>query len=147
MSIKEIFMSDKFRFAVFLSLFGWMMLAVYSAGSKKHEVPKIQSKKLAYVTTAEQLKLETGKHKLVLVDFYADWCGPCLELAPNLVRLADNHEGKVRVVKVNVDEATALTEQFKINSIPALFIIKDGEVISQEIGYKSYNELVKLIDL
>ena len=140
-------MSDKFRFVIFLSLFAWMMIAVYSAGSKKHDISKAQSKKLTYVTTAEELKSETDKHKLVLVDFYADWCGPCLELAPNLVKLADNYEGKVQVVKVNVDEATMLTEKFKVNSIPALFIIKEGKVVTQEIGYKSYSELVNLMDL
>lgn len=77
----------------------------------------------------------------VLVDFYADWCGPCKMLAPALEELADT----VKVCKVNVDEAPVTTQMFGISSIPALFVIKDGKIANQAVGYMDKEELINLI--
>ena len=70
----------------------------------------------------------------VLVDFYADWCGPCRMLAPTLERLATEFTGRVKIVKVNVDREPQLASQFQVESIPTLVVIAQGEVIGQAAG-------------
>lgn len=77
----------------------------------------------------------------VLVDFYADWCGPCKMIAPVLEELADT----VKVCKVNVDQAPVTTQMFAISSIPALFVIKDGKIVNQAVGYMDKDELLNFI--
>ncbi|AVW92542.1 MULTISPECIES: thioredoxin [Roseobacteraceae] len=70
----------------------------------------------------------------VVVDFWAEWCGPCKQIGPSLEELSNEYEGKVKIVKVNVDENPNAPAQFGVRSIPALFMFKDGEVISNKIG-------------
>ena len=70
----------------------------------------------------------------VLVDFWAAWCGPCRMLAPVLDQIAAEHEGKIRIVKVNVDEEPALAAQYRITSIPAMKVFKGGEEVRELIG-------------
>ena len=70
----------------------------------------------------------------VLVDFYADWCGPCRMLAPTLERLATEFTGRVKIVKVNVDREPQLASQFQVESIPTLVVIAQGKVIGQAAG-------------
>jgi thioredoxin 1 len=70
----------------------------------------------------------------VLVDFWAVWCGPCKMVAPAVAKLAENHVGKLKVGKVNVDEQPELAEKFNISSIPTLALFKDGKVVNQRIG-------------
>lgn len=70
----------------------------------------------------------------VLVDFYADWCGPCRRLAPTLERLAVEFAGRATIVKFNVDEEPALAEQFRIESIPTLVLFSGGKVVGRATG-------------
>lgn len=70
----------------------------------------------------------------VLVDFYADWCGPCRMLAPTLDRLAVEFAGKARIVKVNVDREPSLASRFQVSSIPNLAFLVDGEIVGQTAG-------------
>lgn len=82
----------------------------------------------------------TGKMPVV-IDFYATWCGPCRSLSPLIEQLADEYEGRVKVLKVDVDKNTALAEAARIQSIPTLFFIsKDGE-IERQVGAMSYGAL------
>lgn len=70
----------------------------------------------------------------VLVDFWAEWCGPCKMIGPALEELAEEYDGRIRIAKVNVDENPALPAQFGVRGIPALFMFKGGEVVSHRTG-------------
>lgn len=81
----------------------------------------------------------------VLVDFYADWCGPCRMLAPVLEEIAREYEGGVKVGKVNVDEQMELAQKFGVSSIPLLVVIKDGQPVAKSLGYRPKEEIVNLL--
>ena len=78
---------------------------------------------------------------LVLVDFWAPWCGPCRALAPNLEKAAEAFDGKIRICKYNVDEAQEYANQLGIRSIPTLAVYKNGELIHQQTGAMGYSQL------
>ncbi len=70
----------------------------------------------------------------VVVDFWAEWCGPCKQIGPALEELSDEMAGKVKIVKVNVDENPGTPSQLGVRGIPALFMFKDGKVVSNKTG-------------
>ncbi|MBY6004013.1 thioredoxin [Salipiger bermudensis] len=70
----------------------------------------------------------------VVVDFWAEWCGPCKQIGPALEELSEQYEGKVKVAKINVDHDQAVAAQLGVRGIPALFLFKDGEVVSNRTG-------------
>ena len=72
--------------------------------------------------------------KPVLVDFWAEWCGPCRSIAPSLEALAEEYEGKLDIVKVNIDENPMSPTQYGVRGIPTLLIFKDGKVAAQQVG-------------
>ena len=75
-----------------------------------------------------------AQNKPVLLDFYADWCGPCQSLLPTVDKLSKEFEGKVEIQKVNVDKNKELAAKFGVRSIPALFFLKDSEIIDKANG-------------
>ena len=82
----------------------------------------------------------------ILVDFWAEWCGPCRMVAPVLEKLADEYAGKARIGKVNVDEQSSLAAKFGVQSIPTLLLFKNGKVVEQFIGATTRDVLAKLLD-
>lgn len=82
----------------------------------------------------------------VLVDFYADWCPPCRALAPMLERVAAAYAGRVRVVKVNVDQAPALAQRYQIRGIPALVFFHNGREVDRIEGLPDPRSLVARLD-
>ena len=83
--------------------------------------------------------------KLVLVDFWAEWCGPCKQISPRLEELANKYSENLAVCKVNVDENRELAIEYNIRSIPALIIFNSGEMVDSLIGAVSLEELEDLV--
>jgi thioredoxin 1 len=100
---------------------------------------------MAIVNATDQtFTAETGEG-LVLVDFWAPWCGPCKMIAPVLVEIDEELGNKVKVVKVDVDENQETAGKFEVMSIPSLFVMKDGQIVDKALGYKPKEALVELV--
>jgi thioredoxin 1 len=82
----------------------------------------------------------------VLVDFWAEWCGPCKMLAPLLDELAVEYGDKVKIGKVNIDEHQGLPSQYRVTAIPTLLIFKNGQVVEQIVGMRSKRDLKASLD-
>lgn len=94
-----------------------------------------------------QLDSELAKKQgLLLVDFWAPWCGPCRRLGPILEQVASAYQGKVKVIKVNVDQHQAFAAALKVSGIPAVFFFKNGRVAGRVDGLPSAQTLVKQIE-
>lgn len=97
--------------------------------------------------TEKNFENEVVKETLpVLVDFWAEWCGPCRMISPIVEEIANELQGKLKVVKVNVDEAQSLAAQFNIMSIPTLVILKAGKPVDMIVGALSKDHLLETIN-
>ena len=81
----------------------------------------------------------------VVVDFWAEWCGPCKMIGPSLEEISTEMAGKVKIVKINVDENPGVAGKMGIRSIPSMFLFKNGQIASQKVGAAPKGELVKWI--
>ena len=82
----------------------------------------------------------------VLVDFWAEWCGPCKMIAPLLDELADEYDGKVKIGKVNVDEQQSLAAEYGVRAIPTLLVFQNGQVADQIVGARSKRDFKASLD-
>ena len=83
---------------------------------------------------------------LVLVDFWAQWCGPCKTIAPILEKVAEQYAGKLQVVKVDVEHNTETPAKYGVRGIPTLLLIRDGEEVAKQVGAVSAQQLMQFID-
>lgn len=82
----------------------------------------------------------------VLVDFWAEWCGPCRAIAPTLDKLAEEYQGKITVAKLNVDNNPNTPGRYGVRGIPSLILFKDGNVVASKVGAMSESQLKAFID-
>ena len=82
----------------------------------------------------------------VLVDFYADWCGPCKTMAPILEQVAKNYAGKVKVIKINVDHNQAVAQQYRVQGIPTLILFYQGRILWRQSGVVPAHQLNHIIE-
>ena len=106
----------------------------------------ILSDKIAYVTDDTFEAEVVNAEGPVLVDYWADWCGPCKMIAPILDEIANEYEGKLKVAKLNIDENPATPPKFGIRGIPTLMLFKNGNVEATKVGAVSKSQLSAFID-
>lgn len=97
------------------------------------------------VSSAEFKKEVLESEIPVLVDFYADWCGPCKMMSPIIEEIAENLNGKVKIAKINVDEEADLAIEYEVSSIPTFLLIKNGQVVTNIIGMRDKKDLEEKI--
>lgn len=101
---------------------------------------------MEYVFRDDNFETEVLKSKEpVLVDFFAEWCGPCKIMAPVIEEVAKETEGKLKVGKINVDESPEAAEKYGVMSIPTLILFKEGEVSKTLVGFRSKEDIIKEI--
>ena len=84
--------------------------------------------------------------ELVVVDFFATWCGPCKMLAPVVHEIAEENAGTLKVGKINVDEQMELAMRFQVSSIPMLVVFKDGKAVAKSVGYRPKAEITAMVE-
>jgi len=115
------------------------------AERKQVETTKMASEKVQTVTDAT-FEQTVNQPKPVLVDFWAEWCGPCRRLSPTVDELAGDYDGRLVVAKMNVDENPATPMRFSVRGIPTLLLFKGGQIVEQVVGLADKAALKKLID-
>ena len=97
---------------------------------------------MAKKVNSSEFKSEVLEHKgVVLVDFFATWCGPCKALTPIVDKLSEEMSGKLKIVKVDIDENSALATEYRVMSVPTMKLFKNGEVVETLVGLRPESEL------
>ncbi len=99
-----------------------------------------------HVTDADFADVVKNSDQLAVVDFWAEWCGPCKMIGPIIDELATEYEGKAKIVKVDVDNSPNTAAEYGIRNIPTILFIKNGEVVDKQVGATSKNDLMDKIN-
>lgn len=110
---------------------------------KKHKKKIINNKNHI---TMNNFKEKISSNTPTLVDFYADWCGPCKMLSPVIEKVAKKMEGKVNVLKVDVDKNQQVAMEYEVMSIPTMILFHEGKIVWKGVGFMSEDQIAKVID-
>lgn len=114
----------------------------------KKKIKRVRREKMSEVLylNEENFDAETAEG-VVLVDFWADWCGPCKMLSPILDQIAAEVDGKAKIVKVNVEECQTLAKRFAVRNLPSLFVMNNGEIVKNLPGVQDKTALINALDV
>ena len=102
---------------------------------------------MAFEFTDQNFQTEAlESDNVIVVDFWAEWCGPCKMIGPIIDELSDEYSGKAKIGKVNVDQNSDISMKYGIRSIPTILIMKDGEVVDKQVGVTTKEKLKSKID-
>ena len=123
------------------------LLASLTAFAAKEPVtPTVDTGALIHIGTEAEFTKIMDSAKPALVDFYADWCGPCRMLAPTIEKLADDYKGKANIAKVNVDNFKELAKKYNISGIPCVILFKNGKEINRIVGKRAEKDYTEALD-
>ena len=125
---------------------GMIILSIYLNNRDKVEISEEEEStmEIMKVTSANFEEEVLNSDKTVLIDFYADWCGPCKAFSPVVESVASENED-IKVVKVNVDDAQDLAIKYQVMSIPTTVVIKNGQEVNRAVGMMSKSDLVEMV--
>lgn len=128
---------DVFKEAGFEQIVGMEGGVLALNKENSNDVPKNNNAPASAAITPSDYDAYIAQNKNVIVDFYADWCGPCKQMAPVIDQLQKENSEKFTIFKVNIDQSKELAAKFKITSIPRLFVIKDGKQVDDVLGFNA----------
>lgn len=138
-------MKEKIIYAVLAVVFIAVLIGISLGTGKKAEKTKVEAKNAVIPVTSANFEKEVlNSDKRVLVDFYADWCGPCKILSPRVAEIA-NENKDIKVVKINVDQNEDLARKYNISSMPTLLVIEKGKELNRAVGALSKSTVLKFV--
>ena len=138
-------MKEKIIYIVLAVLFIAVLIGISLGTGKKAEKTKVEAANSVIPVTSANFEQEVlNSDKRVLVDFYADWCGPCKILSPRVAEIA-NENKDLKVVKINVDQNEDLARKYNISSMPTLLVIEKGKELNRAVGALSKINVLKFV--
>lgn len=131
---------------IYVALAGVVTACLFIFGCDNPPALNESSANVKHVTEAEFTNEVMHSTQPVVVDFYATWCGPCRELAPMMERAADAYVGKLKFVKVNVDESPGLAQSYQVEALPTVAMFKGGKVVDRSLGLPPEADLISKLD-
>ena len=98
------------------------------------------------INSEDFLKLRADSALPIMIDFFADWCGPCQMLSPIVEEIAAENEGKVEVVKIDIDDSQDLAQEYGVTSIPTVLFLREGQMVEKLVGFQSKDSLKEKLD-
>ena len=106
----------------------------------------LKTSDILHITSTDQFDKAVNDNTVCLIDFYADWCPPCKRLTPIIEEISKEYAGKVKIIKINVDNNQDLAGKYGVRGIPAVFILKDGNKINEIVGLRSKSDYQNALD-